>query len=40
MWIFKYEFDQKDFLVKYKTRLCVRGDLQTTHQNTYAATVP
>ena len=39
MWVFKYIFDQEGFLVKYKARLCARGDLQTTRQDTYAATL-
>jgi hypothetical protein len=30
LWVFKY-------LTKYKARICVRGDLQTTAEDTYAA---
>ena len=37
--MFKYKLDNKGFLTKYKARLCVRGDLQQTEQNTYAATL-
>ena len=39
-WVFTYKFDIDGFLVKYKARLCVRGDLQlsTKHDN-YAATL-
>jgi Reverse transcriptase (RNA-dependent DNA polymerase) len=39
LWIFKYKFDTDGYLVKFKARLCVRGDLQTTEQDTYAATL-
>ena len=35
--MFKYKFDEKRFFIKYKTRLCVKNDLQKTQQNTYAA---
>ena len=38
-WVFKYEFDDQGYLIKYKARLCVRGDLQLTNQDTYAATL-
>jgi hypothetical protein len=38
-WVFKYKFDIEGHLVKYKARLCARGDLQTTNQDTYAATL-
>jgi hypothetical protein len=38
IWMFKYKFDIDDYLKKFKTRLCVRSDLQSTDQNTYAAT--
>ena len=26
-WVFKYKFDNKGFLTKYKARLCAKGDL-------------
>jgi hypothetical protein len=39
LWIFKYKFDTDGFLTKFKARLCVRGDLQSTEQDTYAATL-
>lgn len=38
-WIFKYKFDKEGFLVKYKARLCARGDFQHTEQDTFAATL-
>ncbi len=38
IWMFKYKFDIDDYLKKFKTRLCVRDDLQSTNQNTYATT--
>jgi hypothetical protein len=38
-WIFKYKFDCDGFLLKHKARLCARGDLQTTEEETYAATL-
>jgi hypothetical protein len=39
IWVFKYKFDIDDYLRKFKTRLCVRNDLQSTDQNTYAVTL-
>jgi Reverse transcriptase (RNA-dependent DNA polymerase) len=40
LWVFKYKFDTDGYLVKFKARICVRGDLQTTHINdNYAATL-
>ena len=38
-WVFKYKFDNDGYLTKYKVRLCARGDLQKTEQNTYATTL-
>ena len=38
-WVFKYKFDDQGFLIKYKARLCARGDLQSTNVDTYAATL-
>ncbi len=39
IWVFKYKFDIDDYLKKFKTRLCVRDDLQSIDQNTYATTL-
>jgi hypothetical protein len=38
-WVFKYKFNIDDYLKKFKTRLCVRNDLQSIDQNTYAITL-
>ena len=38
-WVFKYKLDDKGYLTKYKARLCARGDLQHTEQDTFAATL-
>ena len=38
-WVFRYKFDDEGFLVKFKARLCARGDLQKTEVDTYAATL-
>ena len=27
IWVFKYKFDNKKYLIKYKIRLCARSDL-------------
>src|SRR5947209_15490312 len=38
MWVFTYKCNQDSYLVKYKARLCIRGDLQkATAKDTYAA---
>ena len=39
MWVFTYKFDQDSYLLKYKARLVARGDLQSTEEETYAATL-
>ena len=39
MLVFKYKFDEDGFLIKYKTRLIIRNDLQHTNQNIYAITL-
>jgi hypothetical protein len=39
IWVFKYKFNIDDYLKKFKTRLCVKNDLQSTDQNTYAITL-
>ena len=36
MWVFKYKFDENEFFFKYKTRLCVKNDLQQIQQKIYA----
>jgi hypothetical protein len=39
-WVFTYKFDGDGFLVKYKARICVRGDLQkVTNDEKYSATL-
>jgi hypothetical protein len=38
-WVFKYKIDSDGYLVKHKARLCATGDLQTTEEDTYAATL-
>jgi hypothetical protein len=38
-WVFTYKTDPEGYLVRYKARLCVRGDLQwPTYDDIYAAT--
>jgi hypothetical protein len=40
IWVFTYKFDTDGYLIKFKARLCVRGDLQPlNHQDNYAATL-
>jgi len=41
LWVFTYKFDTDGYLVKYKARICVRGNLQpqSNLQDTYAATL-
>ncbi|KAI0991129.1 hypothetical protein K3495_g17058, partial [Podosphaera aphanis] len=39
IWIFSYKFDSEGILTKFKARLCARGDLQITEEETYAATL-
>ena len=39
-WVFKYKFDEAGYLLKFKARICVRGDLQPrTDEDNYAATL-
>ena len=39
-WVFSYKFDKYGFLIKFKARLCVRGDRQPWNElDTYAATL-
>jgi hypothetical protein len=37
--VFKYKFNTDGYLEKFKARLCARDDLQSTDQDTYAATL-
>jgi hypothetical protein len=39
LWVFKYKFDSEGYLIAYKARVYVRSDLQTTAEDTYAATL-
>jgi hypothetical protein len=39
MWVFTYKFDEDGYLLKYKARLVVRGDLQEQYGDTYATTL-
>ena len=40
IWVFSYKFDSNGYLLKYKARVCVRGDLQRhLLKDTYAATL-
>ena len=41
LWVFTYKFDTDGYLLKYKARICVRGDLQpqSNMHDTYAATL-
>ena len=39
IWTYIYKFDDQNYLIKYKTRLCVRKDLQKTNVDTYAVTL-
>ena len=38
-WVFKYKVDAEGFIERFKARICVRGDLQHTYEDTYAATL-
>lgn len=35
IWVFNYKFDKDDYLMKFKTRLCVWSDLQIIDKDTY-----
>ncbi|GME34367.1 Reverse transcriptase RNA-dependent DNA polymerase [Neofusicoccum parvum] len=37
--VYTYKFNEKGNLIKFKARIYVRGDLQHTYQDTYAATL-
>ncbi|KAI0993637.1 hypothetical protein K3495_g14547, partial [Podosphaera aphanis] len=39
IWIFTYKFDSDGYLVKFKARLCARGDLLESEDDPYAATL-
>jgi hypothetical protein len=40
LWVFTYKFDPDGFLLKFKARICVRGDLQPSRPgDDYAATL-
>jgi hypothetical protein len=40
MWVFSYKLDEDGFVIKYKARLVVQGDLQVSQfKDTYAATL-
>jgi hypothetical protein len=39
MWVFAYKFNKDRYLLKYKARLVVCGDLQEQYSDTYAATL-
>jgi hypothetical protein len=41
LWVYTYKFDTDGYLLKYKARVCVRGDLQpqSNLHDTYAATL-
>ncbi|CAD6505921.1 BgTH12-06853 [Blumeria graminis f. sp. triticale] len=38
MWVFTYKLDPDGYLISFKARIVARGDLQTTEEDTYAAT--
>ncbi|KAF5203380.1 Reverse transcriptase family protein, partial [Thalictrum thalictroides] len=39
-WVFTYKFDEAGYLLKFKARICVRGDLQAkSEEDNYAATL-
>ncbi|KAI0991462.1 hypothetical protein K3495_g16725, partial [Podosphaera aphanis] len=39
MWVFTYKISEEGYLASFKARLVVRGDLQESLENTYAATL-
>lgn len=40
IWVFTYKFNTDGYLIRFKARLCVRGDLQPlTNRDNYAATL-
>ncbi|KAL3704338.1 hypothetical protein TMatcc_010029 [Talaromyces marneffei ATCC 18224] len=38
-WVFTYKLDSAGFLLRYKARLVIRGDLQMSWDDTYSATI-
>ena len=38
-WIFKYKFDNENYLIKHKIRLCARENFQQIEQDVYAVTL-
>lgn len=39
-WVYSYKFDEADYLLKFKARICVRGDLQPEiDEENYASTL-
>jgi hypothetical protein len=40
LWVFTYKFDTDGYVTKFKTRICVRGDLQkASKEDNYATTL-
>jgi hypothetical protein len=39
IWVFTNKFDEDGYLLKEKARIVARGDLYTTEDDTYAATL-
>ena len=39
IWIFTYKFDSNGYLLKFKARICARGDLLESEDDPYAATL-
>jgi hypothetical protein len=39
LWVFKYKFNIDGYLMKFKARLYIYSDLQTTKQDIYVATL-
>ena len=37
--MFKYKFDKQKYFIKYKTKLCVKKNLQHIEQNTFVVTL-
>jgi hypothetical protein len=38
-WVFTYKLDSAGYLLRYKARLVIRGDMQMTWDDTYSATI-